>query len=76
MPATFDALVKASFCSSVKLVGTEMTAALIVLPRKSEAEDANRRMCRVVISETVTSFCLSDSVSCIENAIVESYFWG
>ncbi len=40
-----------------------MTAALIFLPRKSEAEEANRRMWRVVISEIVTLFWVSESVS-------------
>ncbi len=45
-----------------------MTAALIFLPRKSDADEARRRRWRVVISETVTRFCESDSVSCIEKA--------
>ena len=47
-----------------------MTAALIFRPRKSDAEEARRRMCRVVISETGTSFCEEDEVSWIEKAIV------
>ena len=33
IPAAFDALPRASFCSSEKLVGTVITAALTFLPR-------------------------------------------
>ena len=70
MSAFLAALVRASRCGSEKSVGTVMTAALIFLPRKSDAEEANRRRWRVVISETVTEFDDSDWVSCIEKATV------
>ena len=76
MPASFDALLKASFCASFQSVGTVITAALIVLPMKSDAEDARRRMCLVVISDTVTDLGVSESASCIEKATVESCFCG
>lgn len=55
-PALFAALLRASFCSSEKFVGTVMTAALTFLPKKSEADDASRRIWRVAISETATRF--------------------
>ena len=35
----------------MKLVGVVITAALTFLPRKSVAEEARRRICRVVISD-------------------------
>ena len=53
-----------------------MTAELTCFPRKSDAEEASRRICRFVISETVMVFGVSDSVSCIEKATVESCFIG
>ena len=68
MLASCAALVRASRCESEESVGTVMTAALIFLPRKSEAEAARRRRWRAVISDTVTVLGDSDSVSCIEKA--------
>ena len=53
-----------------------MTAALTVLPRKSEAEFFRRRICLVVISETVTVFSASSAVSFILKATVESFWIG
>lgn len=70
MLASCAALVRASRCGSEQSVGTVMTAALMLLPRKSDAEETRRRRWRVVISETVTRLGESDSVSCIEKATV------
>ena len=53
-----------------------MTAALTVLPRKSEAEFFRRRICLVVISETVTVFSVSSAVSFILKATLESCWIG
>ena len=51
-----------------------ITAALTFLPRKSEAEDARRRMCRVVISDTESVEGESEVVSWTEKATVDSCF--
>lgn len=53
-----------------------MTAALTVLPRKSEAEFFRRRRCLVVISETVTVFSVASVVSFILKATAESCWIG
>lgn len=48
-----------------------MTAALTVLPRKSEAEVARRRMCRVVIVEIDVGDGSEEVESWMEKAIVD-----
>ena len=53
-----------------------MTAALTCLPRKSDAEEARRRMCRAVISEMETVDGESEVLSWTEKATVESCFRG
>ena len=74
MPASLAAWLRASFCLSAKFVGTVMTAALTLCPRKSDAEEANRRICRVVISEAVIVSGISEEVSRIEKATVSPCF--
>ena len=76
MPASCADLLKADFCSSEKFVGTVMTAALTFLPRKSVAEEASRRIWRVVISEMEVVEASEEGVSWMEKAIVESCFMG
>jgi hypothetical protein len=49
-----------------------MTAEVIVLPRKSEADEASRLMWRVEISDMVTVDGVSSSLSLIVKATVES----
>lgn len=51
--ASLAALIRASRCFSVKLVGTVMTAEVTFLPRYSEAAATRRRRYRVEASETV-----------------------
>ena len=74
-PAFFADFDRAAFCSSEKFVGMVMTAALTFLPRKSEAEEARRRICRVVISDIGTVEGVEEE-SAMEKAIVDSCFCG
>lgn len=53
-----------------------MTAALIFLPRKSEAEEARRRIWRVVSSEMEVVEGSEEGVSWMENAMVEECLMG
>ena len=73
-PASLADLLRAAFCSSEKLVGIVRTAALTCFPRKSEADDARRRIWRVMISETESVEGESEVVSWMEKATVESCF--
>ena len=73
-PASLADALRAAFWSSEKLVGIVITAALTFLPRKSEAEDARRRIWRVVISDTVRVEGDSEVVSWTEKATVDSCF--
>jgi hypothetical protein len=75
-PASFAVLLSAVFCSSEKFVGTVMTAAFTFLPRKSEAEEARRRIWRVVISEMGVVEGSEDGVSWMEKAMVEECLVG
>lgn len=55
-------------------MGIVRTAELTCFPRKSEAEDARRRIWRVMISETESVEGESEVVSWMEKATVESCF--
>ena len=53
-----------------------MTAAFTLWPRKSEADEARRWMCRVVISEMGVVEGSEEGVSWMEKAMVEEWAMG